>query len=72
MQRATTTKSVGSLGTNLGNTLTGIDVRSRTTQEGAGGKVFVVGYEGNHDSMNPHNWGRTVRVRATLVLFGLL
>jgi hypothetical protein len=53
-------------GTQLGISLTGIDVRSRTTNEGKElGKVFVVGYEGSNDPMNPHNWPFRTRVLAT-------
>ncbi|KAI9837023.1 MAG: hypothetical protein M1819_000672 [Sarea resinae] len=62
MRRATTRNSFG---TALGNTLTGIDVRDRTTHEGQSGKVFVVGYHGDEDSLNPHNWSTFVRIRAT-------
>lgn len=49
----------GSMGTNLGTALTGINVRDRTTQESRsdptvhGNKVFVVGYEGDRDSLKP-------------------
>lgn len=55
-----------SIGTALGMTLTGIDVRRRRTKEGGGaGDVFVVGYEGERDNMNPHNWSRWTRIGAT-------
>ena len=55
-----------SIGTVLGMTLTGIDVRRRRTKEGGGaGDVFVVGYEGERDDMNPHNWSRWTRIGAT-------
>ena len=62
----------GSMGTNLGTALTGINVRDRTTQEGRsdptvhGNKVFVVGYEGDRDSLNPHNWSYGTRIWATV------
>ncbi|KAL8671960.1 MAG: hypothetical protein Q9168_003556 [Polycauliona sp. 1 TL-2023] len=62
----------GSTGTNLGTALTGIDVRDRSTKEGPsdpsipGNKVFVVGYEGDRDSMNPHNWSYATRIWATV------
>ena len=63
---ARTTSVVARMGTNLGQALTGVSVRDRTTQEGKEkGKVFVVGYEGDHDSMNPHNWGYGARIMAT-------
>ncbi|KAI4219997.1 MAG: hypothetical protein LQ349_008200 [Xanthoria aureola] len=60
------------MGTNLGTALTGINVRDRTTQEGRsdptvhGNKVFVVGYEGDRDPLNPHNWSHSTRIWATV------
>lgn len=62
----TTTRS-GSDGASLGPTLTGVDVRDRTTNDGGDkdAKVFVVGYRGDNDSMNPHNWSFRVRLVAT-------
>ncbi|KAI9869684.1 MAG: hypothetical protein M1830_005219, partial [Pleopsidium flavum] len=66
LNRADTIKTQHSIGTNLGTALTGINVRDRTTREGGGkGRVFVVGYEGECDSMNPHNWSFTTRWAAT-------
>ena len=63
MQLVPTQKS---LGTKLGTTMTGIDVRDRTTREGkSGGRVFVVGYEGDDDPLNPHNWSFVTRMGAT-------
>ncbi len=68
LSREETAKSKDSMGTNLGTALTGIKVRGRTTREGGGkGKVFVVGYEGESDIMNPHNWSFGTRWGATLV-----
>ena len=70
MTRAATVATRKSTGTALGTTLTGIEVRDRRTNEkggsGGDGKVFVVGYEGENDIMNPHNWSKTTRVAATL------
>lgn len=64
--RTDTTNTLHSMGTNLGTALTGIHVRDRTTREGGGkGRVFVVGYEGENDNMNPHNWSRITRWGAT-------
>ena len=65
--------TVKNIGTPLEPTLTGIDVRYRTTKEGGGGggggdggqKVFVVGFHGEKDQMNPHNWSFLTRVGAT-------
>lgn len=65
MSRASTVPTKRSMGTALGTTLTGIAVRDRSTKEGGEGKVFVVGYEGENDSMNPHNWSRATRFAAT-------
>lgn len=61
-----------SIGTTLGTILTGIDVRDRTTNERSLSdsekeqKVFVVGYEGEHDILNPHNWSYATRIWATI------
>ncbi|KAL8680507.1 MAG: hypothetical protein Q9186_003306 [Xanthomendoza sp. 1 TL-2023] len=61
-----------SIGMDLGIALTGINVRDRTTKEGPsdpsvhGNKVFVVGYEGERDSLNPHNWSYSTRICATV------
>jgi multidrug resistance protein len=51
--------------TALGRTLTGIEVRRRKTHEGGEGNVFVVGYEGPNDPMNPKSWTRTKRFAIT-------
>ena len=67
MSRATTVPTGKSVGTALGTTLSGIDVRDRRTKEGGDGKVFVVGYEGENDMMNPHNWSFLTRIAATSV-----
>ncbi|KAI4269530.1 MAG: hypothetical protein L6R38_007430 [Xanthoria sp. 2 TBL-2021] len=62
----------GSMGTNLGTALTGINVRDRTTKEGRSdptvldNKVFVLGFEGDRDSLNPHNWSYGTRIWATV------
>ena len=66
MSRITTTATKRSIGTALGTALTGIDVRDRSTKEGGQGKVFVVGYEGERDLMNPHNWSFASRLGATM------
>ena len=65
MSMATTIPTGKSMGTALGTTLTGIEVRDRSTKEGGDGKVFVVGYEGENDMMNPHNWSFATRLGAT-------
>lgn len=70
ISRAATVAARQDLGTALGTTLTGIDVRDRRTNEkgadGEFGKVFVVGYEGPRDILNPHNWSRLTRISATI------
>ncbi|MDI1490414.1 MAG: hypothetical protein OHK93_001617 [Ramalina farinacea] len=56
-------------GTALGTTLTGISVRDRTKSKGEGDsdtRVFVVGYEGPDDVLNPHNWSKVTRIGATV------
>nr|POE79843.1 putative efflux pump kojt [Quercus suber] len=53
LSRVSTQKSSG---TGLGNALTGIDVRRRTTGEGGSGNVFVVDWHGLDDPNSPHNW----------------
>ncbi|KAJ9297746.1 hypothetical protein DTO271G3_3967 [Paecilomyces variotii] len=60
----------GTMGTTLGLSLTGIEVRDRTTKEGgaAAGKVFVVAYEGENDPMDPRNWSFARRLTSTLVI----
>lgn len=40
----------------LGHSLTGVHARDRRTHEGKGSKVFVVGWEGPNDPLNPRNW----------------
>ena len=66
MSRAATVPTKQSIGTALGTTLTGIAVRDRSTKEGGSGKVFVVGYEGPDDILNPHNWSKWTRFAATV------
>jgi hypothetical protein len=50
LSRITTQQSAG---TALGTTLSGIEVRKRTTREGGDGSVFVVGYESANDPNDP-------------------
>ena len=66
MSRTSTVATRKTMGTALGTTLTGIDVRDRSTKEGGDGKVFVVGYESEKDIMNPHNWSFATRIGATI------
>jgi hypothetical protein len=54
------------IGTRLGMSLTGIDVRSRNTHKGKElGRVFIVGFEGSNDPMDPYNWSISKRSFAT-------
>lgn len=55
-------------GTRLGNTLTGVDVRKRSTNEGGDGNVFIVGYHDDKDPANPHNWSYAVRIYITFAV----
>lgn len=50
----------------LGHSLTGIEARDRRTHEGKGEQVFVVGWEGDSDPLNPRNWSTLKRVGVTL------
>ncbi|KAI4161179.1 MAG: hypothetical protein LQ342_005074 [Letrouitia transgressa] len=50
------------IGTALAKTLTGVDTKPGEK----GQKVFVVGYEGEKDTMDPHNWGFATRIGATI------
>jgi hypothetical protein len=66
---AATTRTQQSKGATFGRAITGVDVRDRTTHEGEkGGLVFVVGYQGENDPMNPHNWGVGIRVFSTVII----
>lgn len=65
LSRISTQRSTGSA---LGNVLTGIQIRKRSTREGGEGDVFVVGYEGPDDPQDPHNWSFAKRVPCTLLI----
>lgn len=54
--------------TALGHALNGIHARDRTTNEGKGSKVFVVGWEGEQDPLNPRNWSVLSRLLTTILL----
>jgi len=56
------------MGTSLGAAMTGVDMRKRNTEEGGEGNVFVVGYEGEADPLNPHSWGMARRIFITIVV----
>ncbi|KAK5134701.1 hypothetical protein LTR08_006216 [Meristemomyces frigidus] len=65
LSRTSTMRSTGSA---LGNVLTGVDIRKRSTREGGEGNVFVVGYEGPDDPQDPHNWSNAKRIPCTLLI----
>ena len=48
--------------------LPGIEVRERTQDQGGGGLVFVVGWDGADDPMNPQKWSTLRRVVATTLV----
>ncbi|TQN68991.1 putative efflux pump kojT [Colletotrichum shisoi] len=66
LERSQTARTECSEGTALGRVLTGINVRDRTGDEGHGGRVFVVGWAGPDDPLNPHNWPTAKRIGVTL------
>lgn len=68
--RDTPGNSLRNVGTRLGIAMTGVDVRSRTTNEGGHekGKLFIVGYAGEKDPLNPHNWSKTRRMMITIIV----
>ncbi|KAF3797959.1 putative efflux pump kojT [Colletotrichum gloeosporioides] len=66
IERVGTTRTQYSEGTALGRVLTGIHVRDRTAHEGHGGRVFVVGWAGPDDPLDPHNWSLARRIGVTL------
>lgn len=57
--------------TALGNVLTGIEVRKRSTREGGDGNVFVVGFQDENDPNDPHNWSLTKRTSYTAIIAGI-
>ncbi|KAJ5535753.1 hypothetical protein N7513_008939 [Penicillium frequentans] len=54
--------------TALGYALGGIHARDRATHEGGDGKVFVVGWDGENDPLNPCNYSTQSRVITTLMV----
>lgn len=57
-------------GSTLGQAITGIEVRHRTTNEGGPdlGKVFVVSWQSDEDPMKPHSWGWGRRIGCTIII----
>lgn len=52
----------------LGRALTGVLARHRTVPEGSDPRVFVVGWEGKNDPMNPKNSSTALKVVATVIV----
>jgi len=66
---AATTRTQQSTSATFGRTMTGVNIRDRNTHDGEkGGLVFVVGYQGENDPMNPHNWRVGIRVFSTVII----
>ncbi|QIW96975.1 hypothetical protein AMS68_002493 [Peltaster fructicola] len=57
-----------STGAALGQSLTGVEVRQKKTNEPGDGKVFEVGWQGDDDPENPHNWSLSKRTGATVLV----
>lgn len=60
-----------STGAAMGQALTGVDMHTPHTNErghDTGGHVFVVGYQGLDDPLNPHNWSTPRRMCYTLLI----
>jgi hypothetical protein len=72
LSRIPTTKSgrsgLSRSGTQLGHILTGVEVRKREEHEGGEGNVFIVNFQGDKDSLNPHNWGWGIRLYITFLV----
>ncbi|KAL9002273.1 MAG: hypothetical protein Q9188_004785 [Gyalolechia gomerana] len=72
LEHASRVPTHSSTGTTLGAVFTGIHIRDRTTKERSlsdstrDQKVFVVGYEGEYDVLDPHNWSYGTRIWATV------
>lgn len=67
-QRSTGQSGLANMGTHLGTVMTGVNIRKRNTQEGGDGDVFIVGYEGDDDPQNPHNWSMLLRIFITIMV----
>lgn len=68
LSRLSSSQSRYSQRTTLGYSMTGINARLRTTNEGKNGHVFVVDWEGPDDPLKPHNWSTAMRIWATVVV----
>ena len=53
--------------TRLGRALTGINFRTRSTNQELG-KAFVVGFQNEKDTLNPHNWSNLRRWTTVLLV----
>ncbi|KAF2095779.1 MFS general substrate transporter [Rhizodiscina lignyota] len=52
----------------LGHALDGVDARYRATHEGMGGRVFVVGWNGEDHPHKPHSFGAFKKARMVLTV----
>lgn len=57
-------------GTRLVTSMTGVSVRSRDDKAAPGTRshIFIIGYQGENDELNPHNWTTTRRMIYTLII----
>ena len=67
-QRSGRSANLTTMGTQLGTIMTGVRIRKRKTHEGGDGDVFIVGYEGEDDPQNPHNWSIWTRIFITVMV----
>lgn len=67
-ERQNTLDTTHSFGTRIDFAMTGIEVRRLTTQQSDSRKLFVVGFEGERDHLNPKNWSNTTRWSLTLII----
>jgi hypothetical protein len=58
--------SLSKIGTNLAAALTGIVHKPHPSSSTDGSKVFIVGFEGPNDPLNPRNWSLTKRMLCTI------
>lgn len=63
-----TTQTHKSRNLDIGPALDGVHVRDRTTHEGKGQQVLVVGWAGDDDPNNPRNFSTTKRALTTLLV----
>lgn len=67
-QHSTRLSQVKSNGTGLVKSMTGVEMRKRTTNDGGDGNVYIVNFRDDDDPLNPHNWSKLKRMRITLLV----